>query len=77
MIGMVSALALPVGVLSAAFVLLVLNWYARFTEDEIAIKRLIGFREEVYPYSSVEQVLSVYPRAPALARPELAQVRKG
>jgi hypothetical protein len=31
--------------------------YARFTEEEIAIKRLIGFREEVHPYSSVEQVV--------------------
>jgi hypothetical protein len=57
MIGMVSGLALLVGVLSAAFVLVVLNWYARFTEEEIAIKRFIWFGEEAHPYSTVEQIV--------------------
>jgi hypothetical protein len=35
----------------------VLNWYARFGEDEIAIKRLLGVGEEVHPYDAVEQVV--------------------
>jgi hypothetical protein len=56
-IRMLSVLALLVGVLTAPFVGLAMNWYARFTEDEIAIKRLVGFGEEVHPYSSVEQIV--------------------
>jgi hypothetical protein len=52
-----SGLALLTGVIAAVFTLLVMNWYARFTEDEIAIKRLIGFGEEVHPYSQVEQMV--------------------
>jgi len=56
-IGVVSFLALLVGILSALFACLALNWYARLTEDEIAIKRLFAFGEEVHPYDSVEQIV--------------------
>jgi hypothetical protein len=56
-IRMIAGLALFVGILSALFVGLVMNWYARFTEEEIAIKRLLGFGEEVHPYSSVDQIV--------------------
>ena len=34
-----------------------MNWYARFSDDEIAIKRFIDFGEEVHPYSDVEQIV--------------------
>lgn len=44
-------------VFCALFVLLVMNWYARFDDDEIAIKRFIGFGEEIHPYDSVEQIV--------------------
>jgi hypothetical protein len=54
---LLSHLAILTGVLGAAFVVLVMNWYARFAEDEIAIKRLLAVREEVHPYSSVVQVV--------------------
>ncbi len=54
---MLSGLALLVGVLSALFVCLVMNWYARLGEDEIAVKRLVGLGEEVHPYGGVEQVV--------------------
>ncbi len=50
-------LALFVGLACAAFVGLAMNWYARFTDDAIVIKRLIGAREEVYPYSGVVQIV--------------------
>ena len=56
-IRMLSGLATLTGVISAAFVVLVMNWYARFTEDEIAIKRLLAVREEVHPYNTVVQVV--------------------
>ena len=52
-----SGLALLVGFLSAVFVGLALNWYARLAEDEIAVKRLVGLGEEVHPYGDVEQVV--------------------
>jgi hypothetical protein len=57
MLGMLSFLALIIGVFSAIFACLVLNWYMRFTEEEIAIKRLFGFGEEVHSYDSVEQIV--------------------
>jgi hypothetical protein len=54
---MLTVLAVLVGVSCAVFVGLVLNWYARFAEDEIAIKRFIGLGEEVHPYGDVEQIV--------------------
>jgi hypothetical protein len=56
-IRLLSHLALLVGALSVIYVCLVMNWYARFTEDEIAIKRLLAVREEAHPYGSVEQLV--------------------
>jgi hypothetical protein len=34
-----------------------MNWYARFSEDEIAIKRLTSVGEEAHPYDTVEQIV--------------------
>jgi hypothetical protein len=63
MMRMMSFLALFVGLGCAAFVLPVMNWYARFTDDEIAIRRFARFWEEVHPYSDVEEVrLTRHPR---------------
>jgi hypothetical protein len=56
-ISMLAHLAVFSGVLSAGFVVLVMNWYARFTEEEIAIKRLLAVREEAHLYGSVVQVV--------------------
>jgi hypothetical protein len=57
MIKLLSVLALLLSLISTIFVGLVMNWYARFSEDEIAIKRFIGFGEEVHPYGNVEQIV--------------------
>jgi hypothetical protein len=54
-------LALFVSLACAAFVGLAMNWYARFTDDAIVIKRLLGAREEVYPYGSVVQIVWARP----------------
>jgi len=56
-IHILSCLALIVGILSAIYVCLAMNWYGRFTEDAIAIKRFFAFGEEVHPYGSVEQIV--------------------
>ena len=56
-IRVLTALAVLLGVGSAVFVGLVMNWYARFGEDGVAIKRLIAVGEEVHPYGDVEQVV--------------------
>lgn len=50
-------LGLFVGVGCAIYAVLVLNWYARFTDDAVAIKRLFALTEEVHPYSQVEQFI--------------------
>jgi hypothetical protein len=42
---------------SALYIVRVMNWYARLSEDEIAIVRFTSFREEVHPYSSVEEIV--------------------
>jgi hypothetical protein len=61
-IKMISGLALFISVACAIFVCLVLSWYARLTEDHIAIKRLFGLGEEIHSYSSVEQiVVAIHP----------------
>jgi hypothetical protein len=52
-----AGLAVIVAVLCTLFVWQALNWYARFGEDEIAIKRLLGVGEEVYPYDAVTQIV--------------------
>jgi hypothetical protein len=52
-----SCLAVGVAVLCAVYVWQVMNWYARFSEDEIAIKRLLGVGEEAHPYDAVEQIV--------------------
>jgi hypothetical protein len=52
-----SWLALLVGVPSAVFVALAMNWYTRFTEDEIAAKPLRWPWEERHPYDSVAQIV--------------------
>ena len=57
MIRSFSVLALLVGVGSAIFVCLVMNWYACFTEDEIVIKRLLGLRAEVHRYDAVQEIV--------------------
>ncbi len=57
LIKMLSFLALLAGILSAIFALLVLNWYARLNDDEIAIKRLFALGEEVHPYDTVTQIV--------------------
>jgi hypothetical protein len=49
--------ALSVGVACAAFVGLALNWYARFTDDAVVVKRFLAAREEVHSYDSVVQVV--------------------
>jgi hypothetical protein len=56
-ITLLSVLAVLLGVASAVFVGLVMNWYARFGEDEIAVKRLFAAGEEVHRYGDVEQVV--------------------
>jgi hypothetical protein len=45
------------GVLMAAWVVLAMNWYVRFTEEAIAIQPLFGIKERVYPYNRVQQVV--------------------
>ncbi|HEY7154839.1 MAG TPA: hypothetical protein VH575_12830 [Gemmataceae bacterium] len=57
MIKLLSVMALLLSLISTIFIGLVMNWYARFTEDEIAIKRFIGFGEEMHPYRDVEQII--------------------
>jgi hypothetical protein len=52
-----AGLGLFVAVLCTLFVWQALNWYARFGEDEIAIKRLLGVGEEVHPYDTVTQIV--------------------
>jgi hypothetical protein len=54
-------LALFVSLATAVFVGLALNWYARFTDDAVVIKRLLVAREEVHPYGSVVQIVWVRP----------------
>jgi hypothetical protein len=54
-------LALFVSLACAAFVGLAMNWYARFTEDTVVVKRLLGAREDVYPYGSVVQIVWARP----------------
>jgi hypothetical protein len=56
-IRMTSCLAVVISVFSVVFLWQVMNWYARFAEDEIAIKRFIGIGEQVYPYNSVQQIV--------------------
>jgi hypothetical protein len=56
-ISMLSGLALLVGLPSAVFVCLAMNWYARLTEDGVAVKGLFAVREEVHPYEDVEQIV--------------------
>jgi hypothetical protein len=56
-IKLLSVLAVLLSVGSAVYVGLVMNWYTRFGEDEIAIKRLLGVGEEVHRYGDVEQVV--------------------
>jgi hypothetical protein len=56
-IRLLTGMALVLGVGSAVFVGVVLNWYTRFGEDEIAIKRPLALREEVHPYGDVEQIV--------------------
>jgi hypothetical protein len=56
-IKVVSGLALVVSVVSAVWIGLVLNWYARFNEDQIAIKRLLAVGEEVHRYGDVVQIV--------------------
>ena len=57
LIRMLSILALLVSVPCAGFVGLAMNWYTRFTEDEIAVKPLFGFREEKHAYGDIEQLV--------------------
>ena len=57
MLKLLSVLALLLSLVSTIFVWQVMNWYARFEEDKIAIKRFIGFGEEMHPYSDVEQIV--------------------
>jgi hypothetical protein len=57
MIRLLSGLCIFLSIVSALFVYAIMNWYARFAEDEIAIKRFIGFGEEVRSYSDVEQIV--------------------
>jgi hypothetical protein len=52
-----SVLAVFVAAVSVLYLWQVLNWYARFSEDEIAIKRLLGAGEEVHPYDTVEEIV--------------------
>jgi hypothetical protein len=52
-----SFIGLICGILSAIFIVLGMNWYTRLTENEIAIKRIFAFSEEVHPYSSVEEIV--------------------
>jgi hypothetical protein len=56
-IRMLSHLAVLAGVLCVVFVCLVMNWYARFTDEGIAIKDLFAFREEAYSYAGVTQMV--------------------
>ncbi len=53
-----SVLALLLGVVTAVWVGLALNWYTRFDEDGIAVKGLFALREETHPYAEVEQVVA-------------------
>jgi hypothetical protein len=58
-----SGLALVLAVLCALFVALAFHWYARLTEDGIAVKRLLGAGEEFHPYgSAVQLVLTTHRR---------------
>jgi hypothetical protein len=54
---LLTALAVLVGVGSAVWVGLVMSWYTRFGEDEIAVKGLFAVREDVHRYGDVEQVV--------------------
>ncbi len=54
---LLTVLALLVGVSCAGFVGLAMNWYTRFTEDEIAVKPLFGFHEEKHAYGDIEQLM--------------------
>lgn len=56
-IRMLSLLALLISIPCAGFVGLAMNWYTRFTEDEIAVKPLFGFSEEKHAYGNIEQLL--------------------
>jgi hypothetical protein len=57
LLGAASMLSLFCSVLCTLFVLLVMNWYARFADDEIGIKRFFAVSEEVYPYGDIEQIV--------------------
>jgi hypothetical protein len=62
-IRMLALLAVCVSTLSALYVWHVMNWYLRFGEDRIAIKRLLESGEEVYSYADVSQiVLTTWPK---------------
>jgi hypothetical protein len=52
-----TGIALLASLGSAGFVGLVLNWYTRFGEDEIAIKGLFAPREEAHSYADVVQIV--------------------
>ena len=54
---LLSVLALLISIASTLFICLAMNWYARIDEDQIVIKRFIGFGEEVHAYSDVEQIV--------------------
>ena len=52
-----SCMGVCVAVLCALYVWQVMNWYARLSEDEVAVKRLLGVGEERHPYDAVAQVV--------------------
>ena len=56
-INLLSGLAVLVGLPAAVFVFLAMNWYARFTEEGIAVKGLLAVGEEVHRYEDVEQIV--------------------
>jgi hypothetical protein len=49
-------LALVISLGCAALIVLGLDWYVRFTEEEIVINRLLRFDELRYPYSRVQRI---------------------
>jgi hypothetical protein len=49
--------ALVFSVVSVIIIIMGMNWYARFAEDQIAIKRPYNFGEEVHSYDSIEQIV--------------------
>ena len=49
--------AVVLGILMAGWTVLAMNWYVRLSDNEIALKPLFGVREQVYPYSRVQQIV--------------------